>query len=120
MAWARTLPTAARAVKRRFGSGRRLELCAGRHPHPRLALEHHGGVHRAFADEPGTLAGLDQFGHLDMHAHHVADPDRRLEVQRLRQIDGTRTWQRVPMTAEIRLAVYRPWAMRCPKRVFEA
>ncbi len=61
MAWARTLPTAAGAVKLRFGSGRRLKLGAGRHAHPGLALEHHGRVDCTFADEPGTLAGIDQF-----------------------------------------------------------
>ena len=53
----------------------------------------------------------DQFDDFDLNVHGIPNPHRSTEVQRLRDVNGSRSWKAVPSTAEIRLAVYRARAV---------
>src|SRR5262245_36621494 len=64
-----------------------------RHLHQGFAVEHDLVGDLADAGEPRALAVGNELGHLDRHLDGVADPHRRTEVERLRDIDRPRTRQ---------------------------
>ena len=76
-----------------------------RHFDEGLSIEHNLVLHRALARQSGTAPLWREFNHLDANRYGITDPDRRAEVQGLRNVDSPGPGKRVPRTAEIRLAV---------------
>src|SRR5215471_13432884 len=80
--WNGSGKAADRAVRPRSKSSR-----PPRHRDHGLAVEHQVTVDQRLAFEPHPPALRDEFDHFDDDGDHVADLDRRVEVERLRAID---------------------------------
>jgi hypothetical protein len=70
-----------------------------------LAVQDHLAVDLTEAGQSSAGFFRHQFGDSNGDDDRVADLDRGAKVQRLRDVDRTGAGQRVPSTAEIRLAV---------------
>ena len=62
----------------------------------------------------------DQFDDFDLNVHGIPNPHRGTEVQRLRDVNGSRSWKAGAQDGRDQAAVYRPCAILVLKGVFAA